>query len=79
MAPKSTLCGSPHFSPARVESAPDFDPMWRNILTQIHRTREAVSAQQLTIEDVTEASKNAARDLMEAFSRFAQGGPQAPN
>jgi hypothetical protein len=39
---KSTLANSPHFAPAKVESAPDYDPTWRNILMQVNRAREAV-------------------------------------
>jgi hypothetical protein len=71
MAPRSTLCGSPHFAPARVESAPDFDANWRNTLTQINRARETVSSQQLTAEDVTEAAKEAVKGLSEVFSSTA--------
>jgi hypothetical protein len=34
MDPKSTLCATPHFAASKVESAPDFDNTWRNILPQ---------------------------------------------
>jgi hypothetical protein len=78
MAPKSTLCGSPHFAPTKVESAPDFDVTWRNVLTQIHRTRKAVNAQQLSV-DVTEAAK----ELSNVFAKTAVIVPlpamRAPN
>jgi hypothetical protein len=47
---KSTLANSPHFAPAKVESALDYDPTWRNILMQVNRAREAVNAQQVTME-----------------------------
>jgi hypothetical protein len=77
MAPKSTLCESPHFAPSRIESAPDYDVTWRNVLTQIHITREAVSAQQLSVEDVSEAAKEAARILGAAFSETVVSVPAA--
>jgi hypothetical protein len=77
MAAKSTLCASPHFSPFKVESAPGFDSTWRNILTQIHRTREAVSAQQISVEEVTEAAKAAAQELSNVFSAAAAVVPSA--
>lgn len=77
MAPKSTLCASPHFSVSKVESAPDYDTTWRNVLTQIHRTREQVSAQQLTIDDIAEAAKEAARALSDAFSQATTAVPSA--
>jgi hypothetical protein len=80
MAPRSTLCRSPHFAPARVESAPDFDVTWRNILTQINRARETVSTQQLSVEEVTDIAKEAAKELSSIFSETAPviTAPQDP-
>jgi hypothetical protein len=77
MAPKSTLCVSPHFAPSKVESAPDFYNAWRNILTQIHHTRETVSSQQLSVEEVTEAARTAAQELSQVFTGLAAIVPAA--
>jgi hypothetical protein len=68
--PTSTLYHSPHFESTEVESAPDYNVTWRNILTQIHQTREAVNAQQLSIEDVSKADKMAAGELSSVFSEI---------
>jgi hypothetical protein len=79
MAPRSTLCSSPHFTSSKVESAPDYDATWRNVLTQLHRTRETVSVQQLTVEEVTETAKDAVKELASVFSGLSAPVPRLPS
>lgn len=75
VATKSTLAHSPHFAVSRIESAPDYSVTWRNILNQIARARELVSFQQLTMEDITEAAKEAS----DSFSRIFSEETSVPN